>query len=165
MATPQRLPYVNGDDGQWGAILNQWLSKEHYDDTTDNPTVNGGHKTVTIRAGSATAGTAPLKFASGTLLTTPEVGAVEFYTDKLYYTQTTSTTRKAIASFDDSAGGGATGDIYYRDASNNFVKLSIGGAGTVLTVNSGLPSWQTPTGGSGSGLTQQQVMAISSLRI
>lgn len=39
------------------------------------PTVD---KTVTIQPGTATAGTAPLKFTSGTLLTTPEAGAIEY---------------------------------------------------------------------------------------
>jgi hypothetical protein len=39
-----------------------------------------------VRAGSATAGTGPVKFASGTLLTTPEQGAFEFSTSHLYFT-------------------------------------------------------------------------------
>src|ERR1700750_127426 len=99
MPTPQRLPYVNADDGQWGDILVQWLKKEHYDDGTDNA-VNGGHKTVTIRAGTATAGTAPLKLTSGTLLTSAEAGAFEFNTDSLYFTVTTGAVRKTIAIYD-----------------------------------------------------------------
>ncbi len=142
MPFPQRLPIVNGDDGQWGDILDQYLKKEHYDDGTDNA-ANGGHKTVTIRAGTATAGTAPLKFTSGTLLSTPEAGAMEFLSDALYFTVTTGTTRKKIALYDDSSG--ATGDIYYRDASGNIVRLAIGSAGDVLKVSSGLPSWSAPT--------------------
>ncbi len=140
MPTPQRLPVVNGDDGQWGDIINQFLKLQHYDDGTDNPGVNGGHQKVTIRAGTATAGTAPLKFTSGTLLSTPEAGAVEFLTDRLYFTQTTSTTRKVIAAFDDSSG--ATGDVYYRDSSGNFVRLGIGSNNQVLSVASGVPSWR-----------------------
>jgi len=155
---PQRLPIVNSDDGTWGTILNQYLSKEHYDDATDNP-VNGGHKTVTIRAGTATAGTAPLKFTSGTLLTTAEAGAVEFLTDRLYYTQTTSTVRRVIAAFDSTAI--ATGDIHYIDSSGNFTKLGVGSTGDVLTVASGLPSWVAPGGGGGGGLTQGQIVAAA----
>ena len=123
MPTPQRLPIVNSDDGQWGDILNQYIKKEHYDDGTDNA-VNGGHQTITIRAGTASAGTAPLKFASGTLLSSPEVGAVEFNTDTLYLTQTTGSTRKKIATYNDASG--ATGDIYYRDSSGYFTRLGIG---------------------------------------
>jgi len=134
----QRLPYVDGDDGDWGDILNQFVEKEHYNTALDDP-ANGGHKKITIRPGTATAGTAPLKFSSGTLLTSPEAGAVEFQTDRLYFTQTTGPTRKTVAAYDDASG--ATGDTYYRDASGNFVRLSIGAEGKTLRVSSGLPAW------------------------
>jgi hypothetical protein len=117
---------------------------QHYDDGTDNPGVNGGHQKITIRAGTATAGTAPLKFTSGTNLTTPEAGAMEFTTDTLYFTITTGTTRKKVAIYDDSSG--ATGDTYYRDSSGNFVRLGVGSSGQVLKVASGLPSWGTTNG-------------------
>ena len=50
-----------------------------------------------IKAGTATANTAPLKFTSGTLNTTAEAGAVEFLTDKYYATITTGAVRKEIA--------------------------------------------------------------------
>jgi hypothetical protein len=157
----QRLPVVNGDDGQWGAILNNFLGKEHYDDTTDN-VVNGGHKTITIRAGTATANTAPLKFTSGTLLTTPEVGAVEFVTNRLYYTQTTGPTRMTLLAVDDASG--ASGDLYYRNSTGDLVRLPVGSSAQVLTVSSGVPTWAAAAGG-GSGLSQQQVMAITSMRV
>jgi hypothetical protein len=100
MAFEQRLPAVNGDDGQWGDILNQFISKEHANSGVDDP-ANGGHKTITVQAGTTAAGTAPLKFSSGSLMSTPEVGAIEFLTDRLYFTQTTGTSRKAIALTDD----------------------------------------------------------------
>ena len=157
----QRLPIVNGDDGGWGDILNQFLEKEHYNTGSDNA-ANGGHKTITVRAGTAAAGTAPIKLTSGTLLSSPETGAIEFNGDKLYFTQTTGPTRKTVAIYDDSAG--AAGDIYYRDSSGNFIRLAAGTNGHVLTLSSGLPTWAAASGG-GSGLTQQQVMAINSLRI
>ena len=96
----QRLPTVNGDDGAWGDILNQFIAKEHYNTGLDN-TLNGGHKTITIRPGTTGAGTAPLKFISGPLMTAAEAGAVEFLTDRLYFTQTTANTRKTIAHTDD----------------------------------------------------------------
>jgi hypothetical protein len=51
---------------------------------------------LTLKAGTATASTAPLKFTSGTLLTTPEAGAVEFLTDNLHLTITTGAARKGI---------------------------------------------------------------------
>ena len=139
MPTPQRLPIVNSDDGVWGDILRQYILKEHYDDGTDNA-ANGGHKTITIQPGTASAGTAPLKFTSGTLLTAPEAGAIEFNSDKLYFTKTTGPTRQTVATYDTT---GSTGDIYYRDSSSNFVRLAVGSTGDMLTVSSGLPAWSS----------------------
>ncbi len=160
----QRLPIVNSDDGTWGTILNQYITKEHYNTGVDNVD-NGNHKAVTIRPGTTVAGTAPLKFTSGSLTTAAEAGAVEFLTDKFYLTQTTNTTRKVIAAYDDSSG--ATGDVYYRDSSSNFVRIGIGSPTQVLTVSGGspaLPAWADPPG-AGSGLSQQQVMSINSMRV
>ncbi len=137
MSTPQRLPIVGSDDGTWGDIIRQYLMKEHYNDDTDNA-VNGGHQNVTIRAGSTSK--APLTFTSGSLLSSPSSGAMEFNSDSLYFTITTGTTRKKVAIFDDSSG--ATGDTYYRDSSGNFVRLGIGSSGQTLRVSSGgLPAW------------------------
>ena len=140
--TQQRLPIVNSDDGVWGDIIRQFLAKEHFNDDTDNP-VNGGHQTITIRAGTATAGTAPLKFTSGTLLTTPEAGALEFNNNFLYFTITSGTVRKKVALYDDSAG--ATGDLYYRDSTGNFVRLGASSDGKTLRLSGGLPSWSDAT--------------------
>ncbi|MCL5098572.1 MAG: hypothetical protein M1608_13795, partial [Candidatus Omnitrophica bacterium] len=50
-----------------------------------------------LKAGTATASTAPLKFTSGTLLGTPEAGAIEFLTDAYYATITTGAARKTFA--------------------------------------------------------------------
>ena len=60
--------------------------------------LNGGTGTAKlhITSGSATASTAPLKFTSGSLLTAPEAGAVEFNGDNLYLTITSSTARKNV---------------------------------------------------------------------
>lgn len=138
---PQRLPIVDDDDGVWGDILRNYLLKEHYDTGSDNA-ANGGHKNVTIRAGTAGAGGAPLKFTSGTLLTTPEVGAMEFAGDNLYLTQTSGTTRKKVALYNTS---GATGDLYYRSGSDDFTQLPIGSSNQILTVSGGVPTWQTPS--------------------
>lgn len=142
---PQRLPIVDDDDGVWGDILRKYLLKEHYDTGADNAE-NGGHKNVTIRAGTAGAGGAPLKFASGTLLTTPEAGAMEFAGDHLYLTQTSSAIRKKVAIYDDT--GAATGDMYYRNSSGYFARLAAGTAGQILTMSGGSPAWQAPTSSS-----------------
>jgi hypothetical protein len=46
-------------------------------------------------------------------------------------------------------GSDATGDILYRNSSGNLARLAIGSNGDVLTVSSGLPSWSSAGGGSG----------------
>jgi hypothetical protein len=137
----QRLPIVGTDDGTWGDIIRQYLMLQHYNDDTNNP-VNGGHKNVTITAGTSTA--APLTFSSGTLLSTPAAGSVEFNSNTLYFTITTGTVRKTVAIYDDSSG--ATGDTYYRNSSGSFVRLGVGSAGQVLQAESGLPAWGNGNG-------------------
>lgn len=49
-----------------------------------------------LKAGTATANTAPLKFNTGTNLTVAVAGAIEFTTDLLYFTGTTGPTRKVL---------------------------------------------------------------------
>jgi len=136
--TQQRLPIVNSDDGVWGDIIRQFLMKEHYNDDTDNA-ANGGHQTITIRGGTAASGTAPLKFTSGTLMTTPEAGAMEFNNNFLYFTITSGTVRKKVAMYDDSSG--ANGDLYYRDATGNFIRLAATSDGKTLRLSGGVPAW------------------------
>ena len=51
---------------------------------------------LTLPAGTATAGTAPLKLTSGVSLTTAEAGALEFTTDDFFATITTGAARKAF---------------------------------------------------------------------
>jgi len=53
-----------------------------------------------LKAGTADANTAPVKFTSGVLNSTAEAGAVEFLTDKYYATITTGATRKEIQLYD-----------------------------------------------------------------
>ncbi len=55
-----------------------------------------------LPAGTATASSAPLKFNSGTVLTTAEAGAIEFNTDDYFATITTGAARKAFV-LDDGA--------------------------------------------------------------
>lgn len=44
-------------------------------------------------------------------------------------------------------GSDAAGDLYYRDASGNFIRLGIGNENDILTTKSGVPSWETASGG------------------
>ncbi|MBK9258159.1 MAG: hypothetical protein IPM42_22190 [Saprospiraceae bacterium] len=87
----------------------------------DNPTAK-----LHIAAQSTAAGTAPIKFTSGSLNTTPEVGALEFNSDRLYFTKTTGATRETIAYLSDITGGIADGD--YGD-------IDVTSTGTVWTVD------------------------------
>src|SRR3989338_3785934 len=56
-----------------------------------------------LKAGTTAANTAPLKFTTGTLLTTAEAGAVEFLTDDFYGTITTGAARKKFVLDDGTA--------------------------------------------------------------
>jgi len=75
---------------------------------SSTPTTTGnigiGLTTPTARlhlaAGTTSANSAPLKFTSGSLLTTAVAGAVEFLTDKYYGTITTGAARKELALVD-----------------------------------------------------------------
>lgn len=49
-----------------------------------------------LAAGTATAGQSPLKMQSGPLLSSPEIGAWGFLTDRLTFTTTTGTTQKDV---------------------------------------------------------------------
>ena len=68
-------------------------------DSTGNVGIGTAAPTAVLhlKAGTATASTAPLKFTSGTLNTTAEAGAVEFLTDAFYGTITTGAARKTFA--------------------------------------------------------------------
>ena len=141
----QRLPAVNSDDGAWGDILNLFLSKEHYNTGLDDPT-NGMHKTITIRPGSTSALTAPIKLTSGPLMTTPEQGALEYLNDALFMTvvANAATKRKVVMLVDET--NIATGDIVYQAANGELALLHVGTPGQVLTLASGLPAWTTSLG-------------------
>src|SRR5690606_36220519 len=56
-------------------------------------------------------------------------------------------------------GSDSTGDVYYRD-SGYLQRLGIGSEGQVLTVSSGLPSWQDPTGGGGGSVSAEDIQDI-----
>ena len=140
----QRLPVVDSDDGTWGDLLNAFVNKEHYDVTPGTPHADSGqHKTVTIKAGTTAASTAPLKFTSGDLLTAPEAGAMEFNSDSLYFTITTGAARKTIAYTDmtvaatttDALAVNVTGDTQKRIIVNGDGKLEWGSGALAVDTN------------------------------
>lgn len=85
---------------------------------------------IHIKAGTATASTAPLKFTSGTLLSTAEAGAVEFNTDKAYLTITTGASRKEIALADSALTAGQQPTTTTNGRLVNSNKFSIYATGT-----------------------------------
>lgn len=66
---------------------------------------------ITLAAGTATAGTAPIKLTAGTLLSTSELGAIEYTDDgtngHIYFTLNQSSTKTRIEL---GTGGTGTGD-------------------------------------------------------
>jgi hypothetical protein len=116
-----------------------------------------------LKAGTATAGTAPQKFTAGTILTTPESGAVEYNGTHFYASigatryqldQQTPTSYSGVLPI---ANGGTnlssytTGDLLYASGTNTLSKLAIGSSTQVLTVTGGVPVWAAGGGGGGSG--------------
>lgn len=92
-----------------------------------------------IRSGSTIL--APLKFTSGTNLTTPETGAMEYNGTNLFFTPS-GTTRKTIAYNPMTTGG----DLIYGGASGVETRLANGTAGQFLKSNGTTlaPTWGSP---------------------
>lgn len=88
-----------------------------------------------LKAGTATASTAPLKFNSGTLNTAAEAGAMEFLTDDYYATITTGAARKKFV-LDDGTNL-VSGDIPYV-TTNGRLKSQTPVANGTYTVGSAL---------------------------
>lgn len=85
-----------------------------------------------LAAGTATAGTAPLKFTSGTNLTTPEAGAMEY--DGSNFFLSPSTTRKRIPLFTNATPG--NGEILIGNGTD-FTKANITSTDGSVTVTNG----------------------------
>lgn len=85
-----------------------------------------------LKAGTATAGTAPLKIASGTNLTTAESGAMEFDGTNLYYT-TSTPTRLTIAA---TTSPYVKGDVLAASSTTALSRLAVGSNGQFLVADS-----------------------------
>lgn len=82
--TNTRIPYAD--------VNNQLTDRAGFEMVNGKMTVDR----IQLAAGTTTAGTAPLAFTSGPLMTTAEVGKMEFLTDKFYATITTGAARKEL---------------------------------------------------------------------
>jgi len=97
-----------------------------------------------LPAGSATAGTAPLKLTSGTLMTNPEAGAIEYDGTNFYCTNSTPT-RSAIGTMNNPMT--TAGDLIVGGTSGAPARLAKGVDGKTLMMVSGAVAWDTPAGG------------------
>jgi len=105
-----------------------------------NGNVGIGQSTPTavlhLKAGTATASTAPLKFTSGTDLTTPEAGAMEFNGTNLFFSP--STTRHTV---NHGLTGSATLDFASTNAQNSRdLTIALTGAADGDVVSLGVPN-------------------------
>ncbi len=80
----------------WTYSGTAWGERVRFNTTGVGIGVTAPSARLHLAAGTATANTAPLKFTSGTSLTTATAGAVEFTTDDLYFTITTGAARKGF---------------------------------------------------------------------
>ena len=78
---------------------------------------------LNLKAGSTTAGTAPLKFTSGTVLGTTEAGAVEYDGSHLYFTATNGGTRYQLDQ--QAGGGGLTSDADFNTKGGTNAGLNL----------------------------------------
>ncbi len=114
-----------------------------------------------LKAGTAAASTAPLKFTAGTNLSTTEAGAIEFDGSHLYFTATNAGTRYQL----DQQGGGITigastitGGTNTRILYNNsgvVGEYTLTGTGTVVVMQNS-PTLTTAVLGSSTATTQTQ---------
>ena len=105
-----------------------------------------------LKAGTTVPSTAPLKFTSGSLLTTAETGTVEFLTDTFYGTITTGTARKQfyiqdgtdVAVSDGGTGGGVAGITLFNNITGYTATGATGTTSTNLVFSTN-PTFITPT--------------------
>lgn len=89
-----------------------------------------------LPAGTTAASTAPLKLITGPLMTSPEAGAIEFLTDKTYFTIGTGTARKEFTLNDAALTSGSypVATTNGRLTDSKVTAGSFSGAGTATTV-------------------------------
>ena len=78
---------------------------------------------------------------------------------------TSGITAALTGTFGVNLGSDAEGDIYYRNASGNFVRLARGSDDHVLTMNGNVPNWESSTGGAVTALnnaTANELVTVGS---
>ena len=128
-----------GNDPSDMSVTNLTFSGSAMGVLNDTPTAK-----VHIAAGAAGANTAPIKLTSGTNMTTPEAGAIEWDGTNLFVTQTTGPTRKTIAYTSDISGaivngGNTLGGALTIGTNDNFAfNLETNGTNRVTISGDGL---------------------------
>lgn len=93
VSTPTNTDLVVDANGTGKFIVSDTVSTPTNADLVVVPNGTGklDLRAAVLKAGTATAGTAPLKFTAGTNLTSPEAGATEFDGSWIYFTTSTPT--------------------------------------------------------------------------
>jgi len=139
--TPGSIIFVNssGDLGEDNSGL-------FYDNTNDRLGigVTSVGAVLHLKSGTAAANTAPLKFSSGTIMTTAETGAIEYNGTNLFFTRT-GTTRENILTGTDGASSPTVNTIgviadYYGTSATRVLTTPI----SWLTVNISGTTYKIP---------------------
>jgi len=133
---------TTGGYTQTGTGVNTFTGTTNINTTGSNLTNIGR---VVLSAGTATANTAPLKFTSGTNLTTPEAGAVEWNGTNLFLT-TSGGVRQTI-----NQGLTATATLDFASTNNaDYIDLTVTVTGANLNdvVSLGIPNGSVPAANS-----------------
>lgn len=127
---------TKGTAFNWGLYLNTTSNRSYLGGPAGFGTENVAGNRIAIAAGTTII--APIQFFTGNLISTPKIGALEFNTDRLYFTKTTGITREQLA--------------YVSDVSlkQNLVTLTTTGTGAAtFNQTTGVLNIPTPSGGSG----------------
>ncbi|MGE4234638.1 MAG: tail fiber domain-containing protein [Bacteriovoracia bacterium] len=143
----QKIRYsttTTSGDMAWGKFTDNMSSSTEHMRLMSSGNLGVGVTSATavlhLKAGTATASTAPLKFTSGTLLSTPENGAVEY--DGTDYYASSGGARKKLALLTSS------GDFTSVTNSSGAITLSAGGTNQNVTLSpsgTGVVTTSSPT--------------------
>ena len=127
---------INQSGAGWLADIQKSGAPKFMIDNSGNVGIGTTSPTATLhlKAGTADASTAPLKFTSGTNLTSPEAGAMEFAGTNLYFTPSAS--RKTFAFTDSNITGTAGGLSSTLAVTSGGTGLSTIAAGSIVAANS-----------------------------
>ena len=122
------VTYMGGNDGN---AVGTEVMRVFWDDSVSRALIGIGVTAPTaalhLRAGTTAAENAPLKFTSGSLQTAAEAGAMEFLTDKLYFTRTSGTPDRMEIVLDHATEGTTITSGLVRTAEGGAVDLTVRG--------------------------------------